>query len=477
MFLRLSIVSSSGIEIYTLESEGFHINTEDPQLISGFMFALQSFSESLDNPLQEIKFADMVLYIRTYGEFIIQLLFRTEKNRIFLERLFNSLSGAIFPLLESTEEGFYPPRDKFHKAIYPIVKPLLSNHLNESLIEMFSATKHFLKIAIVGLSKAGKTTLKKMFFERWTKNMLNQIKPTVGIEYLRRFNEFLSTGLIVLDFGGQEVYRDAHLKKIDHWKGTSLILFIVDLQEPDSFTVASEYLHNIWNLLKMTNNQMPKLSIILHKYDLDKRPQLKRNIDKAMIVFKDFINIATFYLSTIDDDSGVLALLKSMFFAVPNIILKKLLTDNFLDFLESEVIPQYFTIVEHPNFEEIFEKLKTKIHERTIEQGLKLNRLIQIEWLKYLSGEWFPKSKSLSTKLINLTQKGQTIFLDVPNYSEREIPNYLINELIHGLLEGLLKPFNISPPRLVKEKTNSTVWEIKLDSTDIQTEKNVNGSK
>ena len=50
MLVRVSIATDAGVEVWSYTEEESPYTILDPQLISGFMTAIQNFSESVDHP-------------------------------------------------------------------------------------------------------------------------------------------------------------------------------------------------------------------------------------------------------------------------------------------------------------------------------------------------------------------------------------------------------------------------------------------
>ena len=74
MLVRFSVSTMGGLEIFSHEPEKSQEVTIDPALVSGFMEAIQMYSESMGTPIRLIKLSNSMLYIRTYGDFTLRLL-------------------------------------------------------------------------------------------------------------------------------------------------------------------------------------------------------------------------------------------------------------------------------------------------------------------------------------------------------------------------------------------------------------------
>ena len=169
MLIRFSVITSAGIEIFSYENKNQQIKSSDPQLLAGFMTAIQSFSEHIDNPIQQIQFANMMLYIRTYGDFGLQLLFEEKLKKTDVEKYFEILSRECAKLLVDDSSGEIPKESLFKERLIPILSTFVEDPLKGTEFSLPTPPQTISKIAIVGLGKAGKTTLKKLFFENWSK--------------------------------------------------------------------------------------------------------------------------------------------------------------------------------------------------------------------------------------------------------------------------------------------------------------------
>jgi hypothetical protein len=94
MLYGIAISTDAGIEVWSHNEEGSPYSLLDPQLISGFMTAIQNFSESvIKSSVNEIRFADLLVYIRTYGKFSVYLLLKEK------------VDDQIIPLLPSFQQA------------------------------------------------------------------------------------------------------------------------------------------------------------------------------------------------------------------------------------------------------------------------------------------------------------------------------------------------------------------------------------
>ncbi|MFX1310284.1 MAG: ADP-ribosylation factor-like protein, partial [Promethearchaeota archaeon] len=128
----------------------------------------------------------------------------------------------------------------------------------------------FLKVIISGLDNAGKTSIltaldKKYDFEK----DIVQLKPTIRVEYHKM--NFLRSNTVFWDMGGQEQYREIYVNYQDvYFDSTDLLIYVIDIQDPERFDNSLEYLNAILTYFSESNMDVP-IIITFHKYD----PELK----------------------------------------------------------------------------------------------------------------------------------------------------------------------------------------------------------
>ncbi len=139
----------------------------------------------------------------------------------------------------------------------------------------------FLKIIVSGLDNAGKTSIltaldKKYDFEK----DIVQLKPTIRVEYHKM--NFLRNNTVFWDMGGQDQYREIYINYQDvYFDATDLIIYVIDIQDPDRFNDSLEYLNAILTFFSESEMDVP-LIITFHKYDPELRDDEKilANIDE-----------------------------------------------------------------------------------------------------------------------------------------------------------------------------------------------------
>lgn len=143
-----------------------------------------------------------------------------------------------------------------------------------------------MKISLVGLGGCGKTSLYSVAFAEKTPQDTKSLSPT--ILYETRRHPFLGLTCGIFDFGGQEQYRKEYMEKPEIFRGTDILITIVDLHDPNSFEQAKEYFIGLLDIYRK-NNEKPKIYLFLHKYDTEdyQKELLDTNVKKAKELFLD----------------------------------------------------------------------------------------------------------------------------------------------------------------------------------------------
>ena len=143
-----------------------------------------------------------------------------------------------------------------------------------------------MKISLVGLGGCGKTSLYSVAFAEKRPEETKSLSPT--ILYETRRHPFLGLQVGIFDFGGQEQYRKEYMDKPEVFRGTDILIPIVDLHDPNSFDQAKEYFVGLLDLYRQ-NNEKPKIFLFLHKYDTEQyqKELLDTNVKRAKEIFLD----------------------------------------------------------------------------------------------------------------------------------------------------------------------------------------------
>lgn len=151
--------------------------------------------------------------------------------------------------------------EKIKKAI--IISSIAYRIKNESVI----IERKEQKVIVVGLGNAGKTTILSKFGGQLGIKDLARLRPTKGIE--RKEVKSSNLKLTIWDFGGQEEYRAKYILEPEkYFLGIDLIIYVIDIQEPDLYKESIEYFGKILNIINRLE-EYPFILIFLHKFDPD----------------------------------------------------------------------------------------------------------------------------------------------------------------------------------------------------------------
>lgn len=147
-----------------------------------------------------------------------------------------------------------------------------------------------IKIVIMGLENAGKTTIVDVITQKFKYNQLTppDMYPTKNVER-RTLSE---KNIIVWDFGGQELYRNEYLADPKYYLSSiSFVYYVVDVQ--DYYRLFSSVMYFMTVIPKILKNSPDtEIIILFHKmdptYDPNKK-NLKRNfIDKIESFLQEY---------------------------------------------------------------------------------------------------------------------------------------------------------------------------------------------
>jgi small GTP-binding protein len=120
-----------------------------------------------------------------------------------------------------------------------------------------------MKIAIIGLSNAGKTSLLRIITNQFS--TIDKLRPTIGINY--KNISFFGKEISFWDFGGQVFYKNNYLNNPrKYFSSLDVLYYVIDIQDKGVFNENFEYFNDIYNIiLKYSSNC--KISILFNKAD------------------------------------------------------------------------------------------------------------------------------------------------------------------------------------------------------------------
>jgi len=126
--------------------------------------------------------------------------------------------------------------------------------------------ERFIKVIVSGLDNAGKTSILTALNKKYNfhKDIIS-LTPTIRVEY--QATEFLKNRVVFWDMGGQEQYRKLYEDKQDlYFADTDLLLYILDIQDPERIETSLAYLDMILKNFKKHKMDVP-LILSFHKSD------------------------------------------------------------------------------------------------------------------------------------------------------------------------------------------------------------------
>ena len=143
-----------------------------------------------------------------------------------------------------------------------------------------------MKISLVGLSGCGKTSVYSVAFAAKSPEDTKGLSPT--ILYETRRHPFLGLQVGIFDFGGQDQFRTEYMAKPEIFRGTDILIPVVDLHEPQTFENAKQYFIDLLDLYRKSNEK-PRIFLFLHKYDVEnyQKELLDTNVKNAKEIFLD----------------------------------------------------------------------------------------------------------------------------------------------------------------------------------------------
>ena len=136
------------------------------------------------------------------------------------------------------------------------------------------------KILLIGLDNCGKTSI--AFCLMGIKNIMSfsLIKPTKGVN-IDTF-QTLGSEYTIWDYGGQEQYRQNHIKNLrNHILKANKIIYVIDIQDTERYDLALDYLNVIIKII-VEHKYIVDFSIFLHKWDPD-FALFKKEIDENLV--------------------------------------------------------------------------------------------------------------------------------------------------------------------------------------------------
>ena len=144
-------------------------------------------------------------------------------------------------------------------------------------LKMTESTENdIMKVAILGLANAGKTSIVKNVQK--TYHIGQSLSPTKSVE--RSIFKIFGDNAIIWDYGGQKEYRSSYLKKPERFlSDIRYLFFVVDIQDPEGFDQSLNYFSDVFDFIHEHTPQLI-VSIMFHKMDpvIAKTPEIRDRV-------------------------------------------------------------------------------------------------------------------------------------------------------------------------------------------------------
>jgi len=251
---------------------------------------LHSVDDILKLPIQSYKFVDKEE--ATIMKQLLEISKISDASKLDRENPFESLikleeSDESIELTENLKKKIEELKNK-----YPTLERTLKKTITiSSLIASVKEGKEGIdvkgqKVLVAGLDEAGKTATLSKFGGRLGISETIATHPTRGVVRMKFGTSNLN--LFIWDLGGQEEYRERYLNNPEqYFIQLDLLLYVIDVQNPERFDESLEYLDRILDSIIMLEEK-PYILIFIHKFDPDIKsdPKIRLNVE----LLKDNLN-------------------------------------------------------------------------------------------------------------------------------------------------------------------------------------------
>ena len=473
MTLLLAIYQKDGEKFFSFTDIHPDESIIDFQLMNNFIDVFKEFSKSLTQEIQTIHTIqgfNLHISIKTYLKYTIILAIDQKLDELILAGFFHGISTDMENYLQSkklkeemleNKNNGNQTIDELTQTIRKTLSPLLNTGYTFSDLQVLPDTKPLLKIGLLGNAKAGKSSILKKFFDNWQIDSLTNIKATIRLEIVNKFETFLQQNVHTFDFGGQKTFIESYLSKKDIWENFVLLIFVIDITQPDNFEPSFEYLSQIIEHLEKTNIKIPKISLFIHKYDPDKRSNLKQNLQLFIELFNMFSDATvSLYLTSIYDASSNIALIQSLYFSMPEVMIELILEEQFIHKFEERILQPFISQQWSESHITMLQILEKEIRQLVKEKSSFFGAELQRQWLQTLINQQSRNVSKKSTDLINIYVKGQEILIKIKDWSHKNISNEIVVPLLSWTLEGVANTFYLHEIKFIRERDHYLYWII-----------------
>jgi Ras-related GTP-binding protein A/B len=262
------------------------------------------------------------------------------------------------------------------------------------------------KIILLGLSQAGKTSIRDVVFGGKAPEETADYAATLNYE--RQVESVADEPITVMDLGGQEVFLKRFLSSMSSFifSNVAVLVFICDIATPEKFPASLKAFVEGTNRLEEMSDVQPAVYILLHKTDL--MPDLTQRAERMeflMEMYQDAVatkNI-TFLQTSIYDNS-----IHEAF--------KRITAEA------SEIIPESVKIEQEEDLEAIQRRLRLRPIQQVLHALKFMNRLDEVLLLSSVDPDFVVSASEADTteiqQIITLLDKSKDLWLIPGSKSE-----------------------------------------------------------
>lgn len=200
----------------------------------------------------------------------------------------------------------------------------IKKHSSENDLEY---VKQQPKLVVLGLSRAGKTSIFNKFFLKSSIEEIKRLRPTMLFSLSAPFVERLKSQITVYDLGGQKEFIQQNITNKEIYENAQALIYVVDVQAPERINEVKLYLKKIEAVLQKLKNK-PEFFVFLHKYDPEKRSETA--VYQSIIDYMNNINeimgerSPMYYFTSIFDFTITKAMIQVLYLSTPELIISEL---------------------------------------------------------------------------------------------------------------------------------------------------------
>lgn len=327
------------------------------------------------------------------------------------------------------------------------------------------------KFFLVGLAKAGKSSIYYQFFESWSIAQLEGITATIGRSQKKVDDEFTQEKFLINDLGGQLQFREKYLEDPTYFHGAAGLIFVVDCQDRDSIPTAENYFRRV--LEQVDNDPTPHeplIAIFIHKFDPLIRPELEENIFNHWMpmlnkVFRRYN--PPFFLTSIYDNSVRESMARVFLQSMPQWLMTKVINDSMILQAAKTLYPMLNQLEPLIDDDVNYKLVESDLYESAQEFGVTAARRITKQWQEYLLQTELeqPEDGMDSSLELEVDPTGHfdvTLQCPIPRGQRR--PE--LCAITHGLFAGLGKVFGYMHVEMVETEIRDNARQCHFSISD-----------